>query len=32
MVSAQILHNTSSKKNTLLGIFYENVAEGRIAR
>jgi hypothetical protein len=32
MVNAQILHNKSSKKNTSLEIFYEKVAEGRIAR
>jgi hypothetical protein len=31
MVNAQILHNKSSKKNTSLEIFYEKVAEGRIA-
>jgi hypothetical protein len=32
VVNAQILHSKSSKKNTLLEIFYEKVAEGHIAR
>jgi hypothetical protein len=32
VVNAQILHNKSSKKNTLLEIFYEKVTEGHIAR
>jgi hypothetical protein len=32
MVNAQILHKKSSKKNMSLEIFYEKVAEGRIAR
>jgi hypothetical protein len=32
MVNAQILHNKSSKKNTLLEIFYEKVVEGHITR
>jgi hypothetical protein len=31
VVNAQILRNKSSKKNTPLEIFYEKVAEGRIA-
>jgi hypothetical protein len=31
VVNAQILHNKSNKKNTLLEIFYEKVAKGRIA-
>jgi hypothetical protein len=32
VVNAQILHKKSSKKNTLLEIFYEKFAKGRIAR
>jgi hypothetical protein len=32
VVSAQILHNKSSKKNMSLEIFYEKVAEGHITR
>jgi hypothetical protein len=31
VVNAQILRNKPSKKNTLLEIFYEKVAKGRIA-
>jgi hypothetical protein len=32
VVSAEILHNKSSNKNTSLEIFFEKFAEGRIAR
>jgi hypothetical protein len=31
VVNAQILHNKSSKKNTLLEIFYDKVTKGLIA-